>query len=78
MNETAVESGRFPNRRRMCSVRNEQVERVRGISMETEEKTARMRRKQKKLVRVIRSQLIPPIWDFAMFIRTMMQNLKSK
>ena len=78
MNETAAESGRFPNRNRMWSVRNEQVKRVRGTSMETKEKAARMRRKQKRLVQVIRSQLIPPIWDFAMFIRTMMQNLKSK
>lgn len=78
MNETAAESGRFPNRNRMWSVRNEQVKRVRGTSLETKEKAARMRRKQKRLVQVIRSQLIPPIWDFAMFIRTMMQNLKSK
>ena len=30
MNETAAESGRFPNRNRMGSVRNEQVKRVRG------------------------------------------------
>ena len=62
MNETAAESGRFPNRRRMWSVRNEQVKRVRGTSMETKEKVARMRRKQKRLVQVIRSQLIPSIW----------------
>ena len=62
MNETAAESGRFPNRNRMWSVRNEQVKRVRGTSMETKEKAARMRRKQKRLVQVIRSQLIPSIW----------------
>ena len=30
--------------------------------METKEKVARMRRKQKRLVQVIRSQLIPSIW----------------
>ena len=78
MNETAAESGRFPNRNRMWSVRNEQVKRVRGTSMEKKEKAARMRRKQKRLVQVIRSQLIPPIWDVTMFMRTMRHNLKSK
>ena len=65
INETAADSGRFPNRKRMWRAWNEQVllkrVRVRGTSMETNEKTDKTRIKEKRLVQVpviMRSKLI--------------------
>ena len=54
INETAADSGWFPNRRRMWKAWNEQVllkrVRVRGTSMETNEKTDKTRIKEKRFV----------------------------
>ena len=50
MNASAVSSERLPNRRRMWNVWNESVKRVKETSMETKEKTAKTRIKEKRLV----------------------------
>ena len=81
MNETTTKSGRLPNRRRMWSERVLKMVRVRGTSMETKENVDKTRRNVKRLLKVITSQLTPPIWNLRVFTRLIkptMHNLLSK
>ena len=85
MNESTAKSGQLRNRRRMSSKRVRKMVRVGGTSMETKEKAVKKRKKVKRFIQVITSQLTPPpsppIWNlggFTRIIKPTMHNLISK